>query len=295
MVNLIKKQGTYVGENGSIVQNAVKQMLKDAQLDKKGVRIKFLNPRENKIIDKKKVFNREKFERSLFDSLHIEPIRRGENACFVSKDTKTTTLTLSECIKIYKEKGYKALQKKIKETQKVYIKKNSVLLPKNRLQGAGFQELGHAMNSNFSKFGKFLQKCKPISLLAPFILGLYGAFSKKSKPKTKDGELTTAQKTNNYIRDNAWKLAILAALPMLIEEAMATLKGQKFANKLLKPELAKRVLKGNLAAYSSYLLMATTGALATFCAVKIKDKAIEKKEYKIKLQQDLQAELEQIV
>jgi len=86
----------------------------------------------------------------------------------------------------------------------------------------------------------------------------------------------------------------MAALPMLIEEGMATAKGQKFANKLLKPELAKKVLKGNCIAYTSYLLMAVAGALATTCAVKIKDNAIEKKENKIKLQQKLQAELDQV-
>lgn len=303
LVNLIKKQGTIVGENGSIVQNAVKEMLKDTQLDKKGVRIKFLNPIKidadinnfiNSEVKKNRNINLEKLERFIYDTLVINPIRKGENACFIPKDAKTTTLTLSECEKIYKTEGAKALQKKIKETQKVYIKKNSVLLPKESFHGAGFHELGHAMNFNFSKVGRFLQKCRPVLLYAPIVLGLYGAFSKKSKPKAENGKLTIRQKINNFIRDNAGKLAFIATLPMLIEEAMATVKGQKFANKLLKPELAKKVLKGNLVAYSSYLLMATTGAIATFSAVKIKDKAIERKEYKMKLQQELQAELNNI-
>ena len=81
---------------------------------------------------------------------------------------------------------------------------------------------------------------------------------------------------------------------MLIEEGMATAKGHKYAKKLLNPKLAKKCLKGNMIAYTSYLLAATLGALATTCAVKIKDYAIEKKEHKIKMQQKLQAELEQV-
>lgn len=292
IINGMKKEGTFAGENGKIVHDAVKQMLKDTQLDKKGVRIKFLDSLNTS--KHSKIFNQETPVKNYFDLLFVNTVRDGNNAFFLPKDLKLPKATLSEIQNLFKEGKTTEAFKKLTKDKKVYIKANSVILSKNQFHSAGFHELGHAMNWNFSKVGKFLQKCRPVSLYAPMILGLYGAFSKKSKPKTENGELTTAQKTNNFLRDNAGKLTFMTALPMLIEEGMATIKGQKFANKLLKPELAKKVLKGNCIAYTSYLLMAVAGALATTCAVKIKDNAVEKKENKIKLQQKLQAELDQV-
>lgn len=115
-------------------------------------------------------------------------------------------------------------------------------------------------------------------------------YPKKSKPNGENQELTSAQKTNNFIRDNAGKLTFAAALPMLIEEAMATVKGQKYANKVLKPDLAKKVLKGNAVAYCSYLAVALLGSLGVATAVKIKDNAMEKKEYKALLKAQIAAQ-----
>ena len=112
-------------------------------------------------------------------------------------------------------------------------------------------------------------------LTAP-LLTMYAVFTRASKPKEEGKELNGAQKTHNFVRNNAGKLAFVASLPMLIEEGMATIKGQKYANKLLKPELAKRVLKGNAIAYMSYLATAVFGALAAATAVKVKDKVNNK-------------------
>ena len=118
-------------------------------------------------------------------------------------------------------------------------------------------------------------------MFVPLLLGLYGACTRKAKPKNEDGKLNGAQKTHNFVRNNAGKLAFLASVPMLLEEGMATVKGQKFANKLLKPELAKRVLKANIWAYTTYLSMGIFGALAAATAVKVKDAAIAKKETRL--------------
>ena len=118
-------------------------------------------------------------------------------------------------------------------------------------------------------------------MLGPVLVGIYGAISTKSKSKEEGAELTNVQKTNNFVRDNAGKIAFGLSLPMLIEEAMASIKGQKFANKLLDKNLANRVLKANLVAYSSYLLVGIAGALGCTCAVKLKDHFVAKKEAKI--------------
>ena len=290
LLEIVKKNGTFQAEDGKQVHDAIKKMLIDSGLKDKGVRIKFLDSKI-KELDSEKKFN--KLIKTLNEKIYIDEVKKGYNAFFSNKDYTLPKITVSEYMELVKSKNTELLKQKLKETG-VYIKANSVVLSKDYLHSAGFHELGHAMNWNLSKIGRFLQKCRPISICAPMVLGLYGAFSKKSKPKTENGELTTGQKTNNFLRDNAGKLTFIAALPMLTEEGMATAKGHKYAKKLLNPKLAKKCLKVNMIAYTAYLLAATLGALATTCAVKIKNCAIEKKENKIKLQQKLQAELDQV-
>lgn len=284
-----KKTLGFEGDDAKVVQDAVNKMNEMTGLKEKGVRIKFLNPLKEKAKDAavpKNASNSgfskflEKFDRNLFDAMSTNTIRQGGNACFMSKPAKSTTLTLSECLKIAKEEGFKALRQKMKATEKTYIRANTVLLPKVGLEGSGFHELGHALNYNMSKFGKILQKCRPISMFAPVVLALYGAVTRASKPKEEGKDLNGVQKTHNFVRNNTGKLAFLATIPMLLEEGMASIKGQKFAKQLLKPEMAKKVVKGNAIAYSTYAITAVFSALAAAAAVKIKDGAIAKKEAK---------------
>lgn len=278
----MKKIGSLNPEDGKVVHNAVKQMLQDSGLKDKGVRIKFLSsPKKPPKIDNNK------FLKTVYEMLYVDSARRGENAFFCPKDLKLPKITLAEYEKLAKSGDSKLLAEKLKE-QATLIKGNSVLLSKEKFQTAGFHELGHALNYNFSNFGRFLQKCRPVAMFAPIVLGIYGAVTKKSKPKYEGQELSGKQKFNNFIRDNAGKLAFAASLPMLIEEGLATQKGNAFAKKLLSPEFAKKVSKSNAVAYCSYLLAAVFGALGARVAVKIKDNAIHKKETKAKLKQELE-------
>ena len=157
---------------------------------------------------------------------------------------------------------------------------NTILMSEKGVPFLAFHEIGHAMNFNLSKASKTLYYvAKFLPQLAPLI-ALYGIFTKKSE--NEDGkELTKGQKVNNFIRNNAGKLAFGAMVPQLIEEGLATIKGQKLANKMLSPELAKKVLKGNATCYLTYLLSAIGIGLATWGAVKIKDKLVERKENKV--------------
>lgn len=154
-------------------------------------------------------------------------------------------------------------------------KGNTILMPEKSLSSLAFHEIGHAMNYNLSKASKALYyTARFLPQLAPLI-ALYGIFTTKSQ--NEDGkELTKTQKVNNFIRNNAGKLAFGTMVPQLIEEGLATIKGQKLANKLLSPELAKTVLKGNATCYLTYLLSAIGIGVATWGAVKIKDKLVEK-------------------
>ena len=61
---------------------------------------------------------------------------------------------------------------------------------------------------------------------------------------------------------------------------MATIRGQKLANKILSPDLAKHVMKGSGVCYLSYLGAAAAVAVGSYAAVKIKDYLVNRKQAK---------------
>ena len=96
----------------------------------------------------------------------------------------------------------------------------------------------------------------------------------------KDNDASALEKSAGFVKKNAGKLTFATFLPTLIEEGMATIKGNKLAKEALKdmPELLKKVKKTNLLGYSTYLAMATLTALGATAAVKVKDSIQEKYE-----------------
>ena len=156
--------------------------------------------------------------------------------------------------------------------------------PDNKLSLAVFHELGHALNHNVSKIGKTLQKMKMPGMTIASSLAMFAFCSKESKAE--DGkELTKAQKAKNLVRKNVGPLAFLSLTPMLIEEAMASVKGCKWANKNMAQDLAKKVTKTNAIAYCSYLIGAVGLALGAHVALRVKDALVAKKEAKLEAKQ----------
>lgn len=147
---------------------------------------------------------------------------------------------------------------------------NKIYLPKEKLAFSAFHEIGHSINFNNSKFWKGMQNMNGISIYLAMLPILYGSMTQKSEA-TDDKKLNKLQKTNNFIRDNAGKLSFAIMLPTLAEEGMASIRGQKLANKLLPKNLANTVLKGNALGYTSYLASALGLSAAAYTAVKIKD------------------------
>jgi len=261
LLQKMQKVHTYTPEEVTQIRNAAQQILKNRGLVEKGVKIKYLS--EETLAEPKSFL-----ERFLQSRNPINAIKEGKNACFTGNGLKgLDTKTLKE---VLLEEG------------------NTVLMPEKHLQGAVFHELGHADNFHNGKILKLLQKCRPVIIL-PMLILMYGAFSKKSRPKDGETELTKGQKTNNFIRDNAGKLSFAAMLPVLIEEGAATIKGKRFAKNLISEDVAKRALKGNWMGFVSYTLAAVCAGLAARTAVKIKDRKIEKKELEIKGQLSLDA------
>lgn len=149
-----------------------------------------------------------------------------------------------------------------------------ILLNTEKIGYAGFHEIGHAMNRHLSKTGKILQNMQATKLLAPVLLMTALLTNKRNAdnpPQTK------WQKTKNFIKENIGKLAALSCVPMLAEEIMASVKGQKLAKSILPKGIMKNVTKTHLISAASYLgLMFITG-IGAYAANKIRDLVAHKK------------------
>lgn len=239
IIKRMQKIGNLPTDKIELLHNTAEQALQNTGLSAKGVKIEYLKRAEMK---------------NGLDALKMGPIaeiKAGFNAAFTRKPIKNFF-------------------------GQVMHEGNRILMPEKGLSYAAFHEIGHAMNYHFSKIGKILQHTKKPGLLIASAISLFSAFSKQAQPK--DGEeLTKAQKTKNFIRNNAGKLSFAMMIPMLIEEAMATIKGNKLASKLLSPDMLKVVKKGNATVYLSYLTSAIGLGLASWAAVKVKDTLVAKK------------------
>ncbi len=154
------------------------------------------------------------------------------------------------------------------------MESKKIVLPEKALSLAGFHEMGHALNANKSVFGKMLQKCRGLGALA-FPIALISLIKTKKAPGEKpEGKL---DKVTTFIKNNAGKLTFAAFLPMLLEEGLATIKGNKIAKNTLSKELARKVAKSNALGFSTYLALAALSSVGIWVANKIKDKIAQPK------------------
>ena len=233
------------------VKNATSKILKVTGLDKKGVSILSATAENSDAISK--VLQKE-LSGNIVTKLMPERVKK-----FLSK-ILTNTFTCAQ------NAAYTFKSKKL-------------ILPEGKkLSLAAFHEVGHAMNANLSTVGKLLQKIRPLSILAIPI----SIIALLKSPK-KDGEKPQGivDKTTTFVKNNAGKLTFLSFLPMLIEEGMASLKGNSLARKLLSPELASKVAKTNKIAYLTYLGTAIAAGLGVYIGTKIRDKICEQKTEKV--------------
>ena len=98
--------------------------------------------------------------------------------------------------------------------------------------------------------------------------------TKKAPNEKPEGAL---DKTTTFIKNHAGKLTFAAFIPVLLEEGLATIKGNKIARNTLTADLAKKVSKSNMLGFSTYLALATMSAVGIWLANKIKDKIAQPK------------------
>lgn len=146
---------------------------------------------------------------------------------------------------------------------------NKMLLPGKGLEMCVFHEMGHAANKNLSMIGKVLQKSRPLTALT-LPIALIGLFKTKKAPGEKSKGFM--DRATDFVKNNAGKLTLLTFVPVLIEEAMASINGEKFAKQVLRSELVKKMSKANKVAYLTYAGMATATSVGVALAVKVRDK-----------------------
>lgn len=167
-------------------------------------------------------------------------------------------------------------------------KANKVIIPDKHLQTSVFHELGHAMNANGSALTKALQKCRPLAKYVPIAvlaISLLNKTPKNEDNKKKNESQNIFKKVANGIKNHAGLISGLAMAPMVLEEGLASLRGQKLAKSLVKDgklskELFKRIKLTNLGGFASYTLVLIATAIACEVAIKVKDKAQQKYEDK---------------
>lgn len=147
-------------------------------------------------------------------------------------------------------------------------KSNRIFLPKEDFSLAVFHEMGHSHNANKSIIGKSLQKIRPLTLLT-LPVGII-AYKPPKAPEQKPKSIF--DKYTDKIKNNAGKLIFLLYSPVLIEEGMATFKGNSFAKNVLSEDLYKKTVKFNRKAYWTYLMAATSATLGVVVAAKVSDK-----------------------
>ena len=174
-----------------------------------------------------------------------------------------------------KKKGVKLIEAQYEDVPMMYkLGKNAafdpymnqVILNTDKISAAGFHELGHALNALKSKYGiKYLAKLRGPGYIIAGLMEYFALFSRK-KPKD------APRNPIDYIEDNCGKIAFIAMLPTVIEEAVASYRGVNLAKKAgVSDVLLKSMKKIYFKAHTTYSGKAILGGLAVFASRKIMD------------------------
>ena len=147
---------------------------------------------------------------------------------------------------------------------------NKILVSGEKMSGATFHEMGHALNANTKGVGKILAKLRQPGVILASAALLIGAFKrKKAEGEEPNGII---DRTTTFIKNNAGKLAFAGFIPLLAEEGLASIKGAKMAKPLLSPEAYKNLNKMHGKAFLTYLGGAVCMGLAARAASWVHDK-----------------------
>ena len=152
----------------------------------------------------------------------------------------------------------------------VYLfNENKVLVNSEKLGFSAFHEMGHAMNRQMSKLGKTLQNMRSPFLRLPAVLLAIALLTNK---RTEENPPQNKwQKFTGFVKNNVGKLSALCSVPIIAEEIMASVRGQKLAKAVLPANLLKSVTKTNALGLLSYVGAAVATGIFACCANEIRD------------------------
>ena len=184
--------------------------------------------------------------------------------------------------KILPELILKAKDKKISKKMSLYSDGanacclgDKVFANFDKLSVATFHEGGHAKNYS-SKLGKFLQNLRA-PIVSKSLLGIAFASAILLPKKTKEEKADLEKNDNlmdkglNFAKENCVGIALAGTLPEVLEEGLATYKGNKMAKEVLSIENYKKVKSFNRKALLIYGAKAALITGAVFAASKIRD------------------------
>lgn len=143
-----------------------------------------------------------------------------------------------------------------------------------------FHEMGHAYNHNKTVFAKFLQKYRylhmkipiPISIAAILLPDFARYRTKQNNDiNSKESAFDKLVKCEHCFIKASPLIVFASFLPMIVEEGLASLQGQKFAKKVLNKDMLKKVKRTNLLGFYSYLFLGTFVASILWASLKIKN------------------------
>ena len=147
---------------------------------------------------------------------------------------------------------------------------NTIYVNKEIAPNLLFHEMGHAHNFKFSNFSRKMLRFYQASQIAPFIIAFSSLFMNEEKPKD-GGELTKFQKIKNGFRKSLPFVAAASSLPMLLEEALATNKANKWLGELFDSNFVKKVSKSYKFGFLTYLTVPISAFLVSYLGMKYKD------------------------
>ena len=139
-----------------------------------------------------------------------------------------------------------------------------------------FHEMGHAYNHNKTVFAKALQKARDLHqiLILPLTFAslCLPSYKEGNQSKESNSNLKTflLKISNSFVKFSPLIL-FSSFLPMLVEEGLASLMGQKFAKNLLDKNIYNKVKRTNLLGFLTYLFLASFSSMVLWAALKIKN------------------------
>lgn len=129
-----------------------------------------------------------------------------------------------------------------------------IIVNDKHLYTSAYHELGHALNAH-SKFGKFLYAGRMltpfgVSIAAPIVLAI-GLFHKTDNTIPK-GNKSTKEIELDFVKKHAGALTFASYIPLLAEEALASIKGVNAAKSCLDSSLISKLKKNYLKAWGTY-------------------------------------------